>query len=181
VSISATNLTAFHSTVYIGIGSNLDRPVQHVSDAIRDIDELPETALASVSSFYQSAPVGLADQPAFINAVVQVETVQSPQQLMLLLLAIESRHGRVRGPDEARNGPRTLDLDILIFNEWRLDEPDLMIPHPRAHERAFVLRPLLEIAPDLYIPGKGLARDFLAAVSEQTIVRLTFDREGAAA
>ncbi len=169
MSLSAINLTAFRSTVFIGLGSNLSEPARQLREALQEIDELPETALIKVSSFYESAPIGLANQSMFVNAVAQVETTQSPQQLMAQLLGIESRHQRVRAE---KNGPRTLDLDILIFNEWRIDEPDLVTPHPRAHERAFVLYPLIEIAPELYIPGKGLAKTFLSGVVNQVIHKI---------
>ncbi len=167
------NLTGFRSTVFIGLGSNLDNPVAQVQQAMLEVDEIADSALVKISSFYESAPVvdhdGNRDQPAYINAVAELTTTLSPQELMQALLAIESRHQRVRSEKSA---PRTLDLDILIFNEWRIDSPELTTPHPRAHERAFVLHPLIEIAPDVYIPGKGYARDFLAGVAGQAIRRL---------
>ena len=163
------DFSSFRSTVYIGLGSNMDDPVQHVQRAFREIDEIADTALIKVSSLYESAPIGDCEQPAFINAVAEVETMQSPQQLMQSLLEIETLHNRIRAN---KNGPRTLDLDILIFNEWRIDAPGITTPHPRAHERAFVLHPLLEIAPELYIPGKGFAREFLPDVASQSIRKL---------
>jgi 2-amino-4-hydroxy-6-hydroxymethyldihydropteridine diphosphokinase len=159
VATSPSTLTAFHSTVFLGLGSNLDHPARRVRDAIREIDEIPNAGLVKISSLYQTAPLGIIEQPAFINAVVQVETTLSPHDLLRQLLDIEVRHARVRNE---KNGPRTLDLDILIFNEWRIDDGTLTTPHPRMHERAFVLVPLVEIAPEVHIPGKGYARDFLA-------------------
>ena len=157
--LSPSALTAFRSTVYLGLGSNLDYPDRQVRTALREIYEIPETGLVKVSSLYETTPVGIADQPPFINAVAQVETTLSPHDLLQQLLDIEERHARVRNE---KNGPRTLDLDILIFNEWRIDDGRLTTPHPRMHERAFVLVPLLEIAPEVYIPGKGYAKDFLS-------------------
>jgi 2-amino-4-hydroxy-6-hydroxymethyldihydropteridine diphosphokinase len=159
MTFSAKNLTGFRSTVFVGLGSNLNDPVCQVHNAIREIDEIPEVSLAAISSFYQTAPVGIIDQPPFVNAVVCVHTTLSPHDFLRHLAAIEVSHGRVRGE---KNGPRTLDLDILIFNEWRINDAKLITPHPRMHERPFVLIPLLEIAPEVYIPGKGAAAKALA-------------------
>ncbi len=169
MTISASNLTGFRSTVFVGLGSNMSDPVWQLHSAIREIDEIPEAALVSVSSLYQTAPVGILDQPPFVNAVVKLETTLSPHDLLSRLSAIESAHGRIRAE---KNGPRTLDLDILIFNEWRIDEANLTTPHPRMHERAFVLVPLLEIAPEVYIPGKGPARQALAKVDAGGVHRM---------
>ena len=168
MAISPSALTAFRSTVFLGLGSNLDHPDWQVQTAMHEIDEIPDTGLVKVSSLYQTAPVGITDQPPFINAVVQVETTLSPHDLLGHLLAIETRHGRVRNE---KNGPRTLDLDMLIFNEWRIDDGTLTTPHPRMHERAFVLVPLVEIAPDVYIPGKGYAKEFLAQMETAGVHR----------
>jgi 2-amino-4-hydroxy-6-hydroxymethyldihydropteridine diphosphokinase len=166
---TSTNLSGFRSAAFIGLGSNVGDPIQQIQHAFREIDEITETSLIKVSSLYESAPIGFCDQPAFINAVVEIATTLSPQQLMQNLLRIESDHGRTR---EQKNGPRTLDLDVLLFNNWIIDAPTITTPHPRAHERAFVLLPLLEIAPEVYIPGIGYARDFLSAVVGQMIRRL---------
>ena len=168
--LSPSSLTAFRSTVFLGLGSNLDHPDRQVQAAVREIYEIPETGLMSVSSLYQTMPVGMLDQPAFINAVTQVETTLSPHDLLRQLMDIESRHSRVRAE---KNGPRTLDLDILIFNEWRIDDGELTTPHPRMHERAFVLVPLVEIAPEVYIPGKGYAKDFLAKMDASGVHKLS--------
>jgi 2-amino-4-hydroxy-6-hydroxymethyldihydropteridine diphosphokinase len=169
MSQSASNLTGFRSTVYIGLGSNMHDPIQQIQLAYQEIDDINSTSLIKVSSFYATAPVGYVEQQDFINAAIEVSTTLSPQELMQALLEIEARHERVR---EIKNGPRTLDLDILLFNEWRLDEPAIAIPHPRAHKRAFVLYPLHEIAPDLYIPGEGFVKDLLLGVSDQAIRQL---------
>lgn len=165
MTFSDTNLAAVRSTVFVALGSNIDQPLMHVQRALHDIDELPETALVKLSTLYETAPVGFKDQPAFVNAVAQLVTMLSPHDLLGRLHTIEVQHGRSRsGVNEEKNGPRTLDLDILIFDESQIDERGLTIPHPRMHERAFVLVPLVEIAPEVVIPGKGLARDFLAAL-----------------
>jgi 2-amino-4-hydroxy-6-hydroxymethyldihydropteridine diphosphokinase len=113
--------------------------------------------------------VGFLDQPAFINACALVETALGARELLTRLLAIERHHGRLR---DVPNGPRTLDLDIVLYGAEALHEPGLTVPHPRAHERAFVLAPLLEVWPDAIIPGRGAAASFRAAVRDQAIERL---------
>lgn len=158
MSSSAANITAFHSTVYVGLGSNLEQPILQIKRALQELDEILEAELICVSSFYQTAPVGILDQPSFINVVAEMTTTLAPQALLAHFMGIEAAHARAR---LKKNGPRTLDLDILIFNEWRINDVSLVIPHPRMHERAFVLIPLLEIAPDVYIPGMGFAKDWL--------------------
>ena len=145
----------------IALGSNLQDPEAQVRRAFDEIAALPETDLLACSSLYRTEPVGYADQPTFVNACALVETSLAPRALLDRLLEIEQRHGRVR---EIRNGPRTLDLDIIVFGERTVEEPELTIPHPRAHERAFVLQPLVEVWPDAVIAGKGKARDLLERV-----------------
>jgi 2-amino-4-hydroxy-6-hydroxymethyldihydropteridine diphosphokinase len=145
----------------IALGSNLQDPEAQVRRAFDEIAELPETELVARSSLYRTAPVGYADQPTFVNACALVETSLAPRELLDGLLEIEQRHGRVR---EIRNGPRTLDLDIVVYGDRQVNEPDLTIPHPRAHERAFVLQPLVEVWPEAVIAGKGRARDLLGRV-----------------
>ncbi len=159
MTISSNALSAFRSTVFLALGSNLDNPEWQVQTAIREIDEIADAGLVKISSLYQTLPVGILDQPAFINAVVQIETTLAPHDLLRRLMEIEDRHERVR---TEKNGPRTLDIDILIFNEWRIDDDALTTPHPRMHERPFVLIPLLEVAPDVFIPTQGYAKDLLA-------------------
>ena len=134
----------------IALGSNLDDPEAHVRRAFDEIASVERTKLLACSRLYRTAPVGYADQPDFVNACAVVETSLAPRALLAALLAIEQRHGRVR---EMRNGPRTLDLDIIVYGDRVIDEPGLVIPHPRAHERAFVMQPLLEVWPDVVIPG----------------------------
>src|SRR5688572_25557939 len=130
---------------------------------------LPKTRLAAISSLYASAPVGHAEQPDFVNAVAKIETALDPRPLLDALLAIERRRGRVR---EFPNAPRTLDLDILLYGELSVNEPGLNIPHPRMHERAFVMIPLAEIAPNAVIPGVGRAADLAARTDAGGVERI---------
>jgi 2-amino-4-hydroxy-6-hydroxymethyldihydropteridine diphosphokinase len=153
----------------VALGSNLDGPEERVRLAFAEVGALPSTRLLARSALYRTAPVGFLDQPAFINACALVETALGPRELLDGLLAIERRHGRVRGiPD----GPRTLDLDIVLYGDLALHEHGLTLPHPRAHERAFVLAPLLDVWPDAIIPGRGAAASFRTAVRDQAIERL---------
>lgn len=151
---SATKVAAF-----IGIGSNLDEPVSRVRSALAELGRLPSTRVVRCSSLYRTAPVGYLEQPDFINAVARIDTTLDPHRLLAALLEIEERHGRVRS---VPNAPRTLDLDILLYGDRTIDERGLSIPHPRMHERAFVLVPLAEIAPEIVIPGRGSAVALLA-------------------
>ena len=143
----------------IALGSNLDDPERQVKRAFDEIGALPRTKLLAKSRIFRTEPVGYRDQPEFVNACALVETSLAPRELLDDLLALEKRHGRVR---EIRNGPRTLDLDIVLYGDRTIDEPGLTIPHPRAHERAFVLEPLVDVWPEAVIAGKGRASDLLA-------------------
>ena len=134
------------TVAYVGVGSNLDDPRTHVLQALNALDRLPHTRLVKRSSLYRSAPLGHAAQPDFINAVAQLETGLPAERLLAELQEVENRHGRSRS---FPNAPRTLDLDLLIFGKSEIDTPVLQVPHPRMHERAFVLKPLLEISPEL--------------------------------
>lgn len=154
---------------FVALGSNLDDPESKVREAIAALAALPQTRLLAASSLYRSAPVGHADQPDFVNAVAQLATVVAPQDLLAALLAIEHDFGRER---TFRNAPRTLDLDLLLYGELCINEPGLTVPHPRMQQRAFVLAPLLEIAPGCVIPGIGPAADWLARCTDQALVRL---------
>ncbi len=140
--------------VFIALGSNLDNPMNQVLRAIDTIASLPATELCCRSSLYFSKPVGYADQPDFINAVIMVNTRLAPKKFLAALLATEQCLGRERS---FRNAPRIIDLDILLYGQMVLDDSELTLPHPRMHERAFVLIPLLEIAPEISIPGHGTA------------------------
>ncbi|MBI5612308.1 MAG: 2-amino-4-hydroxy-6-hydroxymethyldihydropteridine diphosphokinase [Gammaproteobacteria bacterium] len=157
-------------TAYVGLGSNLDDPVEQLRAGLAALAVLPETALERCSSFYLSAPVGRHDQPDFVNAVCRLRTRLAPAALMQRLLAIEADRGRRRGQV---GGPRTLDLDLLLYGDRAGHEPGLTLPHPRLHERAFVLYPLYELAPDLAIPGRGALANLLPACAGQKIEKLT--------
>ena len=146
----------------VALGSNLDDPEAQVRRGFEEIAALPDTRLLGRSRLYRTAPVGLVDQPDFVNACALVDTELAPRALLDALLEVEKRHGRVR---EIPNGPRTLDLDIVLYGERVIDEPGLKVPHPRAHERAFVLVPLVDVWPEATIPGKGSARDWLQKVT----------------
>ena len=156
--------------VYIGLGSNLADPAAQVEAGLRALARLPKTRLVAHSRLYRSAPWGRADQPEFVNAVIQLETALEPRELLDHLLGIERGAGRER--DGTRWGPRILDLDILAYAQRRVAEPGLQVPHPHLHERAFVLVPLAEIAPDLHIPGRGRVADLLAGVDASTCERV---------
>ncbi len=153
---------------FIGLGSNLGDSRDQLKAAVADIERLPETSVLAQSAFYRSAPIGYLDQPDFVNAVIKIKTGLAPQELLSALLGIERQHGRER---TFSNAPRTLDLDVLLYDDLKVDEPGLRIPHPNMHHRAFVLQPLLEIAPDCVIPSVGLAsvamRDCLDQVLEK--------------
>lgn len=153
---------------YIGVGANLGDAQGRVVAAIGDCGAFPDTRLIARSPLYRSAPVD-AGGDDYINAVLQLATGLSPSDLLDALQAIEHRHGRER---PYRNAPRTLDLDLLLYDDARIDTPRLTVPHPRLHQRAFVLRPLLDIAPALQLPGLGAAQSHLAAVADQRIERL---------
>jgi 2-amino-4-hydroxy-6-hydroxymethyldihydropteridine diphosphokinase len=154
---------------YVGLGSNLEDPVRQVQRGFEELARLPGTRLLKHSSFYRTAPVGKADQPDFVNAVAVLETTLTPADLLGHLLAIEARHGRVRAE---RNGPRTLDLDLLLFGEQIVRTTGLEVPHPRMHERAFVLLPLAEVSPAAVIPGHGRVAELVASVADQRVTRI---------
>ncbi len=145
--------------VYIGLGSNLAEPLQQLRGALAALAQLPYTALAQTSSFYSSDPLGPADQPRYVNAVAALDTHLEPLQLLDALQAIELTQGRER--KDERWGPRTLDLDILVFGNRLLNEPRLQVPHYHMHARPFVLYPLAELAPDLHLADGRLLSDLL--------------------
>jgi 2-amino-4-hydroxy-6-hydroxymethyldihydropteridine diphosphokinase len=146
---------------YIGLGGNLDQPVDRIRLARRAISDLEGVREAGFSSLYRSVPMGPADQPDYVNAVMAVDTVLEPLSLLDQLQAIEAANGRVRLGE--RWGPRTLDLDILLFGDAIIDMERLRVPHPGLCEREFVLVPLQEIATGLEIPGRGWLRDWISA------------------
>jgi 2-amino-4-hydroxy-6-hydroxymethyldihydropteridine diphosphokinase len=155
-------MPAANSTAYIGVGSNLADPLSQVERAVERLARLPQSRLLRSSRLYRSAPWGMLDQPEFINAAAAIETALSPSALMQALLAIEREAGRDRNGE--RWGPRILDLDLLLYGALVLTEPGLQVPHPHLHERAFVLLPLAEIAPDLDVPGRGPISALLSRV-----------------
>ncbi|OGA19338.1 MAG: 2-amino-4-hydroxy-6-hydroxymethyldihydropteridine diphosphokinase [Betaproteobacteria bacterium RIFCSPLOWO2_02_FULL_66_14] len=154
---------------FVGIGANLASPQAQVLAAFDELASLPRTHLTGRSSLYRSAPVGHLGQPDFVNAVARLDTGLAPQALLQALQAIEKAHGRVRS---FRDAPRTLDLDFLLYGDERIAAPELTVPHPRMHERAFVLMPLLEIDPGAHIPGRGAVQALLAACAAQSVERL---------
>jgi 2-amino-4-hydroxy-6-hydroxymethyldihydropteridine diphosphokinase len=155
---------------FIGLGSNLDDPQAQVERALSELAAIDATRVLRRSSLYRSAPWGVTDQPAFVNAVAEVETRLPARVLLDALLEIERRHGRRR--DGARWGPRTLDLDLLVHGRTRLAEPGLILPHPHIAERAFVLMPLAELDPDFDLPSVGSVRALLARVDTSGCVRI---------
>lgn len=157
---------------FLGLGSNLAHPRRQIARAVRAIGRLPGLRIVAVSPNYASAPIGGdANDPDYVNAVVAVRTTRAPRALLAALHAIERRQHRRRGREVRRNASRTLDLDLLLFGRRWIALPGLTVPHPRMHGRAFVLRPLLDIAPGATIPARGLARRYLKTVCDQRIVR----------
>lgn len=155
---------------YIGLGSNLDQPIAQVHAGIAAVRALAGTHALRCSSLYRSAAIGLTTQPDFINAVCALDTTLAPETLMDSLLAIERVRGRRR--DGPPGGPRTLDLDLLLYADRVLETPHLSLPHPRLHRRAFVLYPLTELDPALDVPGRGRATELLTACAGQPIYKL---------
>ena len=149
---------------YVGLGSNQDNPIDHLRRAITELGELAATRLVSVSRMYKSKPWGVEEQPAFINAVAGILTRVEPSQLLSELKVLEKSHGR--DPDGMRWGPRTLDLDLLLFGHRILDLPDLVVPHPRMCDRNFVIYPLGEIAPSIQIGKLGSVRSLMAGLGD---------------
>ena len=157
------------TVAYVGLGANLGDPHGTLLASVHEMDALPDTRVIAVSSHYRTAPME-AFGPDFINAVVRLDTELDAHALLLQLQRIESAHGRER---PFVNAPRTLDLDLLLFGDERIDTPTLIVPHPRLHQRAFALAPLAELAPDAVIPGIGPVAVALEAVADQRIDRLT--------
>jgi 2-amino-4-hydroxy-6-hydroxymethyldihydropteridine diphosphokinase len=150
------------TTAYVGIGANLGDRKATIERAVELLRAAPDVEVLAVSSLRETDPVGLEDQPRFLNGAVAVETSLTARELLDLLLETERRLGRTRsGP---RFGPRTIDLDLLVYGDEQLDEPSLTIPHPRLHERRFALEPLAEVAPALVVPGCGAVKELLAGL-----------------
>ena len=154
---------------WVGIGANLGDARAHVTDALARLTRLPDTTLVRASSLYRTAPID-ASGDDYINAVACLDTTLDAHALLAALLGIEQAHGRER---PYRNAPRTLDLDLLLYGDQVVnDAPTLIVPHPRMHERAFVLAPLAELAPELHIPARGRIARLLPAVADQAIERI---------
>ncbi len=151
---------------YIGLGSNLDGPIQQVQQAIEELGELPETESLAHSSLYLTAPFGPPGQDDYINAVVKLHTALTPNVLLEQLLLIEQRHLRVR---RVHWGPRTLDCDLLLYGDQVVDEPHLQVPHPHMTERPNVLIPLLEIEPNCCLPSGRRLADFAAHCADEGV------------
>jgi 2-amino-4-hydroxy-6-hydroxymethyldihydropteridine diphosphokinase len=154
---------------FVALGANLGDPATQLRRALSELAQLPETRLLAFSSLYLSKPVGFLDQPDYVNAVAVLQTKLTPRVLLDRLLEIETRHGRSRA---FKNAPRTLDLDLLLYDGLVMHEPGLTLPHPRMLERAFVMAPLAEIAPDCTIPGQGTAKEHLARLDTAGLNRL---------
>ena len=154
---------------YVGLGANLGDALSTIRQALDELDALPDTRVVARSPLYRSAPVGYAPQPDFVNAVAEVRTSLAAGELLAALIEIEARHGRERS---FANAPRTLDLDLLLYGDEVMQSERLTLPHPRMHERAFVLKPLLDLAPRIEIPGRGPARQLLARCAGQAIERI---------
>ncbi|HEY8157947.1 MAG TPA: 2-amino-4-hydroxy-6-hydroxymethyldihydropteridine diphosphokinase [Methylobacter sp.] len=157
-------------TAFIGLGSNLENPAEQIKSARTAITQIPGVRELAFSSLYHSPPMGPQDQPDYVNAVMCVATGLPPIDLLRRLQHIENDHGRVRKAE--RWGARTLDLDMLIYGDQLIEMPDLIVPHPGLSERAFVLYPLFEIAPQLVVPGKGHIVDLLAQCPMNDLKRL---------
>jgi 2-amino-4-hydroxy-6-hydroxymethyldihydropteridine diphosphokinase len=148
-------------TAFVGIGSNLGEPERQIATALDQLAAEEGIELVAVSTLRETEPVGYLDQPNFLNGAAHIETALPARDLLKRLLAIEGRLGRVRG-EGPRFGPRTIDLDLLVYGQERIEEPGLSVPHPRLAERRFALEPLAELAPGLEIPGLGPVQALLA-------------------
>lgn len=155
---------------FIALGSNLQEPQLQVRRALTEIGDMQGVTLLRASSLYRTAPVGYDNQPDFINAVAEITTDLAPPPLLQLLLALETAHGRER---PFPNAPRVLDLDLLLYDDLSMHTPELTLPHPRMHSRGFVLLPLAEIAPALYIPGQGRVDDLAQQCLDQGVEKIS--------
>lgn len=166
--MSAADVRAF-----VGLGSNLNGPAAQLRRALLELAELPHTRLIGHSPLYGSTPLGPPDQPHYVNAVAMLQTSLDAHSLLEQLLAVEQRHGRERGD---RWGPRTLDLDLLLYGDEQIDSPRLQVPHPQMHRRAFVLVPLHDLAPDLALPGLGPLLDHMPDMQDPGLWKLPASR-----
>ena len=157
------------SKIYIALGSNLEEPRKQIYRAINLIDAIDEISVTQKSSLYKTKPIGKIDQPDFINAAIEVEGNISPENLHTALQDIETQTGRIR---MELNEPRTLDLDILLIDDLIMKTKKLTVPHPRMHQREFVIVPLFEINQKLNIPGIGSIEDILKSLPDQGVVKI---------
>ena len=157
------------SKIYISLGSNLDEPSEQIYNAINSIDAIDDLSVTNISSLYKTKPIGKIDQPDFINAAVEVEGDISPENLHAALQAIETQAGRIR---KELNEPRTLDLDILLIDDLIMKTKKLTVPHPRMHQRQFVIVPLFEINQKLNVPGIGSIDEILKSLPDQGVVKI---------
>jgi 2-amino-4-hydroxy-6-hydroxymethyldihydropteridine diphosphokinase len=151
---------------FVGLGSNLGDRESTLRAAVGRLRGLPETKVVAVSKLRDTEPVGYLDQPRFLNGAVELETALAPRELLDALLDLERAFGRDRSTVRPQ-GPRTLDLDLLLYDDREIDEPGLEVPHPRLHERGFVLEPLAELDPTLEVPGKGTVQALLARLDSE--------------
>ena len=157
------------SKIYIALGSNLDQPSEQIYNAINSIDAIYNLSVTHLSSLYKTKPIGKIDQPDFINAAIEVEGHISPENLHTALQDIETKAGRIR---KELNEPRTLDLDILLIDDLIMKTKKLTVPHPRMHQRQFVIVPLFEINQKLNIPGIGSIDEILKSLPDQGVVKI---------
>jgi 2-amino-4-hydroxy-6-hydroxymethyldihydropteridine diphosphokinase len=169
-------MTPMPARAFVGLGSNLVHPRRQLAKALGRLHSTHGVRVLSVSPSYVTAPIGGPPQADYVNAVAKIATSLSPRALLERLHAIERRQQRRRDAHTPRNAPRTLDLDLLLYGARRMRSLCLTVPHPRLHERAFVLRPLIDVAPAARIPGRGLARPYLAHVRGQRIRRTRTSR-----
>lgn len=167
----------WHDGVYVALGANLGEPALQVSRAMQQLEQLGDFTLTACSSLYASSPMGPREQPDYVNAVCCARTRLAPLELLDQLQSLEKESGRIRAQPsdktgETRWGPRPLDLDLLLYGQQVINVTRLTVPHPGMLQRSFVLVPLLEIAPDLEIPEKGAARDYLSSVEHFDLKRL---------
>jgi len=147
---------------YVGLGANLGDRERTLLEGVEALGVEDGIEVVAVSTLRETEPVGVGEQPLFLNGVAALDTTLGARELLDLLLAVEQRFGRVRVPGE--HGPRTIDLDLLLYGDEQIEEPGLTLPHPRLHERRFVLEPLAELAPGLAVPGRGSVESLLTAV-----------------
>jgi|TARA_B110001469_G_C9439886_1_gene222883 2-amino-4-hydroxy-6-hydroxymethyldihydropteridine diphosphokinase len=157
------------NNIFIALGSNLENPKEQVKKGILSIKKIEGVRILNESNLYETPPVGILDQPNFVNAVIKINSNLGPYEILNELLNIENIAGRVRID---KNGPRTLDLDILLFNNLILNEKKLTIPHPRMHERLFVLMPLKDIDEAIVIPNHGAIIDIINKLTPENIIRI---------